>query len=179
MPVSLDGYIKGPDGSFDWAMPDEELHRFHNEQARATGVDLYGRGMYETMLYWDSIDEVSDAGEISLEFARIWKQTPKVVFSTTLDAVGGANTRLATGTVADEIAALKAQPGDDLAIGGAGVAASAIAAGLVDEFRLFVNPVVVGGGTPFFPPLDHTIDLELVERRTFGGQVVYLRYRTR
>ena len=179
MPVSLDGYIKGPDGTFDWAMPDVELHRFHNEQARATGVALYGRGMYETMLYWDAIDEGSDAGEVALDFARVWKQTPKVVFSTTLDEVRGANTRLATGTVAEEIAALKAQPGDELAVGGAGLAASAIAAGLVDEYRLFLVPVIVGGGTPYFPPIDRRIDLELVERRTFGAEVVYLRYRTR
>jgi dihydrofolate reductase len=110
-----------------------------------------------------------------LEFARIWQALPKIVFSSTLDAVEG-NTRLATGTLAEEVAKLKEQPGKDLAVGGAGLAASAIEQGLVDEFRLFVNPVVVGGGTPFFPPLERQIDLELVETRTFGSRVVYLRY---
>jgi dihydrofolate reductase len=177
MGVSLDGFIAGPDGSFHWAAPDEELHRFHNQQARETGVELYGRQLYEIMLFWDAIDEGSDAGETSLEFARIWRETPKIVFSTTLAEVRGANTRLATRDVLEEVAALKAQPGADLAVGGAGLAATCIAADLVDEYRLFVNPVIVGSGTPFFPRLERPIDLELVERRTFGSRVVYLRYR--
>ena len=111
-----------------------------------------------------------------LEFARIWQALPKIVFSTTLEGVAG-NARLAAGSVAEEVAALKAETGKDLAVGGAGLASTCIELGLVDEYRLFVNPVVVGGGTPFFPPLADRVDLELIETRTFGSRVIYERYR--
>lgn len=172
--MSLDGFIAGPDGKFDWAAPDEELHRFHNRQAAETGVHLLGRRMYEVLRYWDTAEErFSD--DVLLEFARIWREAPKVVFSTTLERVEG-NARLVRKGAVEEIARLKEEPGEELSVGGAGLASSCIEAGLVDEFRLFVNPVVVGGGTPFFPPLVDGIDLELVETRTFGSRVVYLRY---
>jgi dihydrofolate reductase len=175
MGVSLDGFIKGPDGGFDWAAPDEELHRFHNQQMRETGASLYGRRLYETMTYWETAGENPSATDYELEFARLWKDTPRIVFSKTLEKVEG-NARLATDGVAEEVAKLKEQPGEDLAVGGAGLASTCIRLGLVDEYRLFVNPVVVGGGTPYFPALDETIDLELVETRTFGSRVVYVRY---
>jgi dihydrofolate reductase len=175
MGVSLDGYIAGPHGEIDWSAPDEELHRFHNQQARETGVFLFGRRMYETMTFWETAEEQPSLPEVERDFARIYKETPKVVFSKTLDEVAG-KTRLATGDSAEEVARLKEEPGPDLAVGGAGLASTMIRAGLVDEFRLFVTPVVLGGGTPFFPPLDERIDLELVETRTFGSRVVYLRY---
>jgi dihydrofolate reductase len=174
--VSLDGFIAGPDGDFDWAAPDEELHRFHNEQTREVGAHFCGRRLYETMVYWETVDQNPSASDYELEFARIWQALPKIVFSTTLEKVEG-NARLATDGVVEEVARLKAQPGKDLAVGGAGLAASFIELGLVDEFRLFVSPVVVGGGTPYFPALQKRIDLELVETRTFGSRVVYLRYR--
>jgi dihydrofolate reductase len=174
MGVSLDGYIVGADGKFDWAAPDEELHRFHNEQAREVGAQLYGRRLYETMLFWDTIDD--SAGEVMAEFARIWKQTPKIVFSSTLDRVEGSLTTLAGDDPVTTATRLKEEDGGELAVGGAGLASTLIEAGLVDEYRLFVNPVIVGGGTPFFPPLDHRIGLELVETRTFGSKVAYLRY---
>jgi dihydrofolate reductase len=176
MTVSLDGFIAGPGGEIDWSPPDEELHRFHNEQVRELGAHLCGRRLYEEMVYWETAEEDPSLAEYGLEFARIWKKLPKVVFSTTLSEVKG-NTRLALGGVAEEVAELKEQPGGDLGVGGAGLASSLIRLGLVDEFRLFVSPVVLGGGTPFFPTLEERIDLELIETRTFGSRVVYLRYR--
>jgi dihydrofolate reductase len=176
MSMSLDGYIAGPDGTFDWSAPDEELHRFHNQRVREVGAHFCGRRLYETMVYWETVDQDPSAPEHVLEFARIWQALPKIVFSNTLETVEG-NTRLATGGVAEEVAALKQQPGKDIAVGGAGLASSFVKLGLIDEYQLFVNPVVVGGGTPFFPALDEQINLELVETRTFGSRVVYLRYR--
>jgi dihydrofolate reductase len=168
MSLSADGYIAGPDGSFDWAVPSQELHRFHNERAAATDAQLLGRRLYETMLVWDT-EEFSDP--VMAEFAEIWRPLEKIVFSTTMTSVEGSN-RLATGTLEEEIAAL----GDRrIAVGGAGLAAECMRRGLIDEFELFVIPIVVGGGTPYWPPDVH-IDLELVETRTFGA-TVYLHYR--
>jgi dihydrofolate reductase len=176
MGVSLDGFIAGPGGEIDWSAPDEELHRFHNEQTRELGAHLCGRRLYEEMRYWETADQNPSAAEHELEFARIWKALPKIVFSKTLESVEG-NARLARGGIAEEVARLKEQPGKDLAVGGAGLAAAMIELGLVDEFGLFVSPVVLGGGTPFFPALEERVDLELVETRTFGSRVVYARYR--
>lgn len=174
MGVSLDGYIVGPDGKFDWATPDEELHRFHNEQARAVGVNLYGRRLYETMRFWEGIGD--DADPAMAEFARIWKATPKLVFSTSLDRVEGPDTTLADTDPVAAVQRLKEDGDGQLAVGGARLAAPLVQAGLVDEYQLFVNPVIVGGGTPFFPDLDHQVRLELLETRTFGSKVVYVRY---
>ena len=173
--VSLDGFIAGPGGAIDWSAPSEELHRFHNEQARETGVHLYGRGLYEVMKFWETAEEDPERSDVELEFARIYKATPKVVFSSTLEKVEG-NSTLVRGDAVKEVARLKEEPGKDLAVGGAGLASSLIDAGLVDEYRLFVNPVILGAGTPFFPALDHRIPLELAETRTFASRVVYLRY---
>jgi dihydrofolate reductase len=175
MSVSLDGFISGPDGTFDWAAPDHELHRFHNELTRGLGAHFCGRRLYEEMLYWETVEENPASADVELEFARIWKRLPKIVFSHSLDAVEG-NSRLARGGVAEEVERLKAEPGGDLGVGGAGLAASFARLGLIDEYLLFVSPVVVGGGTPFFPPLEQKIDLELVATRTFGSRVVHLRY---
>jgi len=177
MGVSLDGFIAGPDGEIDWSAPDEELHRFHNEQAREVGAALYGRRLYETMIFWETADERPSAPEYVLEFARIWKDTPKIVFSKTLEKVEG-NSRLVRDGAAEEVARLKAEPGKDLAVGGAGLASTFMKLGLIDEYRLFVSPVILGGGTPYFPALDERINLELVETRTFGSRVVYVRYLT-
>jgi dihydrofolate reductase len=176
MSVSLDGFIAGPGGDIDWSPPDEELHRFHNEQVRELGAHFLGRRLYEVMTYWETAEENASAPEHVLEFARIWKRLPKIVFSNTLEAVEG-NTRLARSGVAEEVAELREQPGRDLAVGGAGLASAFGKLGLIDEYRLFVSPVVLGDGTPYFPPLGDRIDLELVETRTFGSRVVYLRYR--
>ncbi len=176
MSVSADGYIVGPDGRFDWSMPDAELHRFHNEQARALAGHLLGRRLYETMVYWETADEDPEAGDIEREFALIWQALPKVVFSRTLDSVEEANTTLARGDLRSELSSLQESVSGDVGIGGAGLAAEAIRLGLVDEYRLFVHPVAVGGGIPFFPR-DHRVDLELVETQTFSSRVLYLRYR--
>jgi dihydrofolate reductase len=176
MGVSLDGFIAGPDGEIDWSAPDEELHRFHNQQARETDAYLYGRRLYEVMIPWETAAETPSAPESALEFARIWKDTPKIVFSKTLENVEG-NARLVSDNPAEEVARLKEEPGKELAVGGAGLASTFIELGLIDEYRLFVSPVVLGRGTPFFPPLDEKINLELVETRTFGSRVVYVRYR--
>jgi dihydrofolate reductase len=174
MGVSADGYIAGPDGTFAWAEPDPELHQFHNDQARALGGHLLGRRLYETMLYWETAGD--DPEPVVRDFAAVWQALPKVVFSRTLDAVEGTNTRLATSDVATELAALRSSVTGEVAIGGAGLAAEAARLGLIDEYRLFVYPVAVGGGTPFFPR-DHRLDLELVETRRFGSAVVLQRYR--
>jgi dihydrofolate reductase len=176
MTVSLDGFIADSNGEIDWSAPDEELHRFHNQQTREIGVHLCGRRLYEVMLYWETADQNPSAADYELEFARIWKALPRIVFSKTLETVEG-NARLVKGDIAGEVAKLKEQPGKDLAVGGAGLASTLIGQGLVDEYRLFVAPVVLGGGTPYFPPLETAINLELVETRTFDSPAVYLRYR--
>jgi dihydrofolate reductase len=176
MGLSLDGFIAGRAGEIDWSAPDPELHRFHNEQTRQLGVHLCGRRLYGTMSYWDTAAEDPALGSVEREFAGIWTKLPKIVFSSTLDGVG-PNARLAGESLADEVEALKRQPGGYIAVGGAGLASAATRLGLIDEYRLFLNPVLLGDGTPFFGALDHRINLELVETRTFGSRVVYARYR--
>ena len=177
MSTSLDGYIVGPDGGFDWGAPDEEILRFWNDEIREVGVHLLGRRLYETMLYWETAAQDPSLDDAELEWAELWKALPKVVFSTTLSAVEG-NARLASGGLAEEIERLRAEPGEgDIAIGGATLAAEAAASGLIDEYRVMVYPVLVGGGIPFFPQHERRVDLELAETRTYGSRVVYLRYR--
>ena len=177
MGISLDGYIVGPDGSFDWPGFGEEVFRFHIEEIRDVGVHLMGRRLYETMLYWETADQDPSLGAAEREWAALWNPLPKVVFSTTLSGVQG-NARLASGGVADEIERLRAEPGEgEIAIGGATLAAEAGALGLIDEYRPMVYPVLVGGGIPYFPRDECRVDLELLETRTFSSNVVYLRYR--
>ena len=175
MSASLDGYIVGPDGGFDWGLSDE-VFRFWIEEIREVGVHLLGRRLYETMLYWEAVDQAS-LDDAELEWAALWNPLPKVVFSTTLAAVQG-HARLATGGLAEEIGRLRAEPGEgDIAIGGATLAADAAALGLIDEYQAMVHPVLVGGGIPYFPRDERRVDLELVEARTFSSGVVLLRYR--
>jgi dihydrofolate reductase len=177
MGVSLDGYIVGPDGDFGWTEPDEEVFRFVTDETREVGVQLMGRRLYETMLYWETADHDPPLDDSELEWSAIWKPLPKVVFSTTLSAVQG-HARLASGGLAEEIGRLRAEPGEgDIAIGGATLAAEAAALGLIDEYRARVHPVLVGGGLPYFPEHEHRVDLELVETRIFSSGVVYLHYR--
>jgi dihydrofolate reductase len=175
MTVSLDGFIAGPDGEIDWSAPDDELHRFHNDQVRELGAHLSGRRLYETMVYWETADEDPALSEAAREFAAIWKPLPKIVFSKTLTAVEG-NARLATASLLDEVRALKGEPGKDIAVGGAGLASGLVELGLIDDFRLFVSPVLLGAGTPFFPSSLRRTNLRLIETRTFASRVVYLRY---
>ncbi|AWI31455.1 dihydrofolate reductase family protein [Streptomyces tirandamycinicus] len=179
MGVSLDGYIVGPDGGFDWTEPDKEVFRFWTDGIRQVGVHLLGRRLYETMLYWETADQEPSSDQDTREWTALWKALPKVVFSTTLSAVEG-NARLASGSPAEEIERLRAEPGDgEIAIGGARLAAEIAAAGLIDEYRAMVHPVLVGGGIPFFPRDERRVDLELAETRTFGSGVACLRYRVR
>ena len=176
MNVSLDGYIAGPDGGFDWSAPDKEVFRFWIDEIREVGVHLMGRRLYETMLYWETVDQ-EGLDDAELEWVALWNPLPKVVFSTTLSAVQG-NARLVSGGLAEEIERLRAEPGEgDVAIGGATLAAEAAALGLIDEYRAMVYPVLVGGGTSFFPQRERRVDLELVETRTFSSKFVFLRYR--
>jgi dihydrofolate reductase len=177
MNVSLDGYIVGPDGGFDWSEPDPEVFRFWIDEMRGVGVHLLGRRLYETMLYWETADQERSLDDAELEWVAIWNPLPKVVFSTTLTAVQG-HARLASGGLAEEIERLRAEPEEgDIAIGGADLAAQAAASDLIDEYQVMIYPVLVGGGTPFFPRDERRVDLELVETRSFGSGVVYLRYR--
>jgi dihydrofolate reductase len=177
MGVSLDGYIVGPDGTFDWPGFDAEVFRFWIDEIRGVGVHLLGRRLYETMLYWETAEQNASLDDAELEWAALWNPLPKVVFSTTLSAVEG-NARLATGGLSEEIERLRSEPGEgDIAIGGATLAAEAAALGLIDEYQLMVYPVLVGGGIPFFPRRERRVDLDLVETRTFSSRVVYLRYR--
>lgn len=174
MSVSLDGFIAGPDDDISWTAPDPELFRFHLERTRGVVGQLCGRKLYETMLVWETAEQTM-TDEAELEFARVWRAIPKVVFSRTLTSVEG-NARLATGDVATELDRLHDQVGDGVVgIGGAGLAAEAIAQDLVDDYHLFVNPVVLGSGTPYFPPLPEPLELQLTETRTFGSRVVFLR----
>jgi dihydrofolate reductase len=175
MTASLDGYIAARDGTIDWTAPDEELFRFHTEQVREIGVHLCGRRLYEAMVYWETAEESPLAAD-QVEFAQIWKALPKVVFSTTLESVVG-NTRLARDGLGEEVMRLKQQPGKDIAVGGAGLAGACMKLGLIDEWRLFVAPVLLGGGTPYFPTLEERVALELVESKIFDSRVAYQRYR--
>jgi dihydrofolate reductase len=177
MNVSLDGYIAGPDGSFDWTTPDEEVFRFWTDQTRELAAYVMGRRLYEAMLYWETVDQSPSLDFDTLEWASVWRALPKVVFSTMLSAVEG-NARLASGSLVEEIERLRGEPGDgDIAIGGATLAGEAAQLGLIDEFRCVVYPVLVGGGLPFYPECERRLDLELIESRRLVPQVVYLRYR--
>jgi dihydrofolate reductase len=175
MGVSVDGFIADREGSFGWTVPSEEQFRFHIAQVGELGGYLCGRRLYETMLPWETDPSMRD-DELGDAFADVWCAIPKVVFSRTLDSVRG-NARLAEASVAEEAAAALESTDSDVSIGGAGLAAQAIALGLVDELRMFRNPIVVGGGTPFLPPVTEDVPLELTETRTFGSRVVYERYR--
>ena len=175
MSVSVDGFITDREGAFGWSAPSDELFRFHTALVSELGGCLLGRGLYETMLVWETDPSLRE-NELGAAFADVWCAIPKVVFSRTLDSVEG-NARLAEASLAKEIAAALDATHKDVEIGGAGSAAQAIELGRVDELRMFRNPIVVGGGTPFFPPVTDDIALDLIENRTFGSRVIYECYR--
>jgi dihydrofolate reductase len=175
MSVSVDGFIADREGAFGWTAPDEELFRFHLAEVRKLGGFLIGRRLYETMLVWETDPSLRD-NELGAAFADVWCAIPKTVFSRTLDSVQG-NARLAEASVAEEVAVALEATDKDVEIGGAGLAAAAIELGLVDELRMFRNPIVVGGGTPYLPPVTEDVRLDLIETRTFGSRVIYERYR--
>jgi dihydrofolate reductase len=175
MSVSVDGFIADREGAFAWSVPDEELFRFHLAEVRELGGYLLGRRLYETMLVWETEPSLRD-DELGAAFADVWCALPKIVFSSTLDSVQG-NARLAEASLAEEVATAIDATDKDVSIGGAGLAAAAVELGLVDELRMFRHPVVVGGGTPFLPPVTEDVALDLIETRTFGSRVLYERYR--
>ena len=177
MSVSVDGFIEGPDREIDWHMVDDELHRHFNEQLGAMGAFLSGRVTYELMAgFWPTADQDPSSSEPMAEFARIWRDTPKVVYSRTLERAGW-NTTIVREVVASEVQQLKERTGGDLALGGADLAAAFLRQDLVDEYRIYMHPVRIGRGKPLFAPSDATVQLQLAESRSFGNGVVLLHYR--
>ncbi len=173
--TSLDGYIEDTDGRFEWAAPDEEVHAFVNDLERPVATYLYGRRMYETMVSWETAGG-REASAVSRDYAEIWRAAEKIVYSRTLHAASSSRTRIDRDFSPDVIRALKSASGSDIAIGGSELAGHAIAAGLVDEYQLFLNPVVVGGGKRALPDSVRA-ELELLNERRFKSGVVYLQYR--
>jgi dihydrofolate reductase len=175
--ASLDGYIEDRDGKFEWAAPDEEVHRFVNDLERPVGTHLYGRRMYETMVFWESPPDLAERPPFVRDFAQIWQTADKIVYSKTLQATSSARTRIERAFDPDAIRQLKATAAHDLTVGGAELAAQAIEAGLVDEYHLFLVPVLVGGGKRSLPD-DVRVNLDLLDERRFRNGTVYLHYRT-
>ena len=173
--MSLDGYVTDADGHFEWAAPDEEVHAFVNDLERPVGTYLYGRRMYETMRYWETAHTLADQPLVSLDFARIWQAADKIVYSTTLREPATARTRIEPDFDPDQVSKLKAAADRDLTIGGPQLAGQAMAAGLVDEYQLFVVPAVVGGGARALPG-QLRLNLALAQEHRFASGVVYLRY---
>jgi dihydrofolate reductase len=176
--TSLDGYVEDVEGTFDWAAPDEELHAFVNDLARPIGTYLYGRRMYETMVFWESPPQLAEQSPFFRDFAEIWQAADKIVYSRTLQTASSARTRIEREFDPEAVRRLKAAADSDLAVGGAGLAAEAIEAGLVDEYHLFLVPVVVGGGKRSLPD-NVRVNLELLHERRFRNGTVYLHYRAR
>lgn len=173
---SLDGYVADATGAFDWAAPDEAVHRFANELQRPIGMNLYGRRMYEVMSVWETLGTGGDEPEYVVEFGELWRASDKIVYSTTLDAAPTARTRIERRFDIDDVREMKDHSVGDISIGGPHLAAQAIAAGLVDEYQVFFVPVAVGGGTRFLPS-GIRLDLQLVEHRRFDNGTLYAGYR--
>jgi dihydrofolate reductase len=176
--ASLDGYIADEEGKFDWAEPDEEVHTFINDLERPVGTYLLGRRMHEVLGYWDDPPALDEQPSVVQEFAAIWQAADKIVYSRTLEAARTARTRIERDFDPESIRQLKAQSDRDLAVGGPDLAAQAIRAGLVDDYQMFVVPVIVGAGKPSLPR-DRRIELELLDERRFRSGTVFLHYRTR
>jgi dihydrofolate reductase len=175
---SLDGYVEDAEGKFDWSAPDEELHAFVNDLERSVGTHLYGRRMYETMAYWENPPNFTEQGSVYRDYAEIWQAAEKVVYSKTLQAASSARTRIEREFDSEAVQRLKAAAARDLSVGGAELAAQAIAAGLVDEYQLLLVPVIVGGGKRSLPD-EVTVGLKLLDQRSFGNGTVYLHYAIR
>jgi len=176
--TSLDGYVADEEGNFDWAAPDEEVHAFVNELERPVGTYLYGRRMYEVMVYWETVPALAEQPPVVRDFAEIWRAADKIVYSKTLEKVSSARTRIEREFDPEAVRQMKATAGRDLTVGGPELAARALEAGLVDEVHLFLAPVVVGAGNRSLPD-GVRLDLELLDERRFGSGMVHLRYRTR
>ena len=177
--ASLDGYVADEDGNFDWAEPDEEVHTFLNDLERPVGTYLYGRRMYQTMVFWERPPDLAAQPPVVQDFAKIWQAADKIVYSKTLQTVSSAKTRIEREFDVEEVRQLKANAARDLTVGGSELAAQAIEAGLVDDYQLFLVPVVVGGGKRWLPGNGVRVNLELVDERRFRNGTVYLHYRAR
>lgn len=175
---SLDGYTEDMDGNFDWAAPDDEVHRFINNLERTAGTHLYGRRMYETLMVWETDPNLAADSPITRDFAEIWQAANKIVYSRTLQAASTRKTRIERNFDPEAIRQLKETVEQDILIGGPELAAHAFRAGLIDECQLFLTPIIVGGGKPAIPD-DVRLELELLEERRFSNGVVFLRYRTK
>ena len=175
---SLDGYIEDADGNFDWAMPDEEVHRFINNLERAAGTYLHGRRMYETMMVWETDPNLAADSPITRDFAEIWQAANKIVYSRTLETVSTRKTQIERNFDPETIRQLKETAEQDILIGGPNLAAHAFRSGLIDECQLFLTPIIVGGGKPSLPD-NVRLELELMEERRFGNGMVFLRYQAR
>lgn len=173
---SLDGYIEDTNGKFDWAMPDDEVHRFINNLERAAGTYLYGRRMYETMMGWETDPRLADVSPLMADFAEIWQAADKIVFSRTLQTVSTRKTRIERNFDPEAIRQLKQSAARDILIGGPALAGHAFRSGLIDECHLFLTPILVGGGKPSLPD-NVRLELELLEERSFCNGMVFLRYR--
>ncbi len=173
--ASLDGYVEDEDGRFDWSTPDDEVHAFVNDLERPIGTYLYGRRMYETMVFWETVSTTADEPAVFSDYARIWRAADKIVYSRSLQEASSAKTRIERKFDPDAIQRLKRSTGADIAIGGAEIAGQAIGAGLVDECHLFLCPIVVGGGKRALPH-NMRIQLELLGERRFSNGVVHLHY---
>jgi dihydrofolate reductase len=176
--TSLDGFVADEDGSFDWAAPDEEVHAVINDLERPVGTYLYGRRMYEVMVYWETAHTLADQLPVAQDFAKIWQSADKIVYSKTLETVTSDRTRIERDFDPEAVRQLKARAVRDITVGGPDLAGQAIRAGLVDEYHRFVTPVVVGGGKQSLPTAVR-VELELLEERRFGSGVVHLRYRAK
>ena len=174
--TSLDGYVADVNGNFDWAAPDEELHTFVNDLERPVGTYLYGRRMYEVMVDWETAHTLADQPPFMQDFAEIWQAADKIVYSTTLDTVSSARTRIVRAFDPEAVRQMKARAGRDLTVGGPALAGQALKAGLVDECHLFVAPIVVGGGTQALPT-GVRLTLDLLDERPFRSGMVHLHYR--
>jgi dihydrofolate reductase len=175
MLVSLDGYVAGSEGGPQLPPPDEKLHWYFNDIAKRISASLYGRRMYEVMQYWDTADKQPESTEVEVDFARAWQKVPKVVFSTTLRSVG-SNARLVKDNVEAAVKALKAEPGGDMEVAGPALAASLSKLGLIDEYRLYVHPIVLGGGKPFFAEGGGALNLKFLGTEKLPQDVVLMRY---
>jgi dihydrofolate reductase len=176
--TSLDGYVADADGNFDWAMPSDEVHAFVNDLERPVGTYLYGRRLYEVMVAWETMPNLAAEPAVIQDYAEIWQAADKIVYSATLEATSSARTRIERAFDPEAVRRMKASAASDINVGGPTLAATAIKAGLVDEYHLFLHPIVVGGGTQALP--DHVrVTLELVDERRFGGGVVHLHYRAK
>jgi dihydrofolate reductase len=176
--TSLDGYVADRNGNFDWAAPDDEVHAFVNDLERRAGTHLYGRRMYDVMAFWETAHTLADQSPMTKDYAKIWQAADKIVYSRTLEKATSARTRIEQNFDPEAVRQMKARAARDITVGGPDLAAQAIKAGLVDEYHMFVTPVVVGGGNPALPD-DVFVKLELMDQRRFEGGVVHLHYRTK